>query len=262
VLRRRAAVLGSPIAHSQSPALHRAAYAALGLPWQYDAVEVRPEGLPAFLDGLDDSWVGLSLTMPLKETVLPLLDDVSTLATRTRSVNTVLLGARRHGENTDVHGIAKALQEVGFRSAERGLVLGAGATARSAAAALALLGVARVDVAARRAQAAAAVLEVAAGAAGAAVPWDAAALDADVVVSTVPGDAAAVLAQRVPARPGLLLDVTYHPWPTRLAGAWQRAGGVVAPGALMLLWQAARQVELMTGRPAPVPVMRAALDQR
>lgn len=259
---RRAAVLGSPIAHSRSPALHRAAYAALGLRWRYDAVEVTAEQLPDFLAGLDRSWVGLSLTMPLKEAVLPLLDDAGPMVARTASANTVVLHAdgRRTGDNTDVHGIAKALLEVGFRGGGRGLVLGGGATARSAAAALELLGVGTVDVAARRPDAAQQVLQVAAAAGGRAVPFDQADLDADVVVSTVPGDAAEPLADRVPQAPGVLLDVTYHPWPTTLAAAWSGAGGTVAPGALMLLWQAARQVELMTGRPAPLPAMRAALS--
>lgn len=244
--------------------LHRAAYTALGLRWRYDAIEMTPDGLAAFLDGLDGSWVGLSLTMPLKEAVLPMLSEVSAIARRTSAANTVLLhpGGRRTGENTDVHGIARALQEGGFTGGRTGVVLGAGATARSAAAALDLLGVGSLDVVARRPEAAGTVLEAAGAAAGRAVAWDAAGPDvlaADVVVSTVPGDAAASLADRVPSVPGVLLDVTYHPWPTQLAQAWLDAGGTVVPGALMLLWQAARQVELMTGRPAPVPVMRQAL---
>jgi len=105
VRRRRCAVLGSPIAHSLSPVLHRAAYDALGLDWSYDAVEVSEDGLPGFLDGLDGSWRGLSLTMPLKRTVVPLLDEMSARAAQARAANTVVLDAgRRVGHNTDIPG--------------------------------------------------------------------------------------------------------------------------------------------------------------
>lgn len=106
----RAAVLGHPIAHSLSPVLHRAAYAALGLDWTYDAVDVTEETLPGFVAALDDGWAGLSLTMPLKQAVLPLLDHVEPLAEVVGAVNTVLVqggGARPTlvGANTDVHGL-------------------------------------------------------------------------------------------------------------------------------------------------------------
>src|SRR5512139_1643574 len=88
---RRCAVLGSPIAHSLSPVLHRAAYAELGLDWSYDAVEVDTPGLEPFLRGLDDRWRGLSLTMPLKRTVLPLLDRTDHWAEVSGGANTVVL---------------------------------------------------------------------------------------------------------------------------------------------------------------------------
>src|SRR4051794_13120797 len=99
----RAAVLGSPIAHSLSPALHRAAYRELGLDWSYDAIECDEVGLPAFVDSLDETWAGLSLTMPLKRAVLPLLDEMSEIATSTGVANTVLRrDGRKRGDNTDV----------------------------------------------------------------------------------------------------------------------------------------------------------------
>jgi len=91
----RCAVLGSPIVHSLSPVLHRAAYDALGLDWRYDAHEVTEAGLADFLDGLDTSWRGLSLTMPLKRAVLPLLDETSDRATQAGACNTVVLGGGR-----------------------------------------------------------------------------------------------------------------------------------------------------------------------
>ncbi|MEI6620476.1 MAG: shikimate dehydrogenase [Actinomycetes bacterium] len=265
---RRAAVLGSPIAHSLSPVLHRAAYRQLGLDWSYDAVEVDSDALPGFLESCDASWVGLSLTMPLKEAVLSLLDEASDLVGLTHSANTVLFeNGRRRGENTDVEGIRWALATAGA-GLEDGLdsmgvsVIGAGATARSAIAALAGMGAELIAVVARRA---AAIDDLAAVAAGcgvrvAPIPWDRVtdALTADVVVSTVPIGASDYLAQRVPTQTATMLDVVYAPWPTPLAGAWQRGGGTAVGGLAMLVGQAAVQVELMTGLAAPIEVMRAA----
>ncbi|MGB8652666.1 MAG: shikimate dehydrogenase, partial [Mycobacteriales bacterium] len=134
----RAAVLGSPIGHSLSPVLHRAAYAALGLQdWTYDAIEVLPEGLASFLDGLGPEWAGLSLTMPLKQAVLPLLTSASELVGITGAANTVVLrDGERVGHNTDVEGMVAALREAGVASCDRAAVIGAGATAASALAAL------------------------------------------------------------------------------------------------------------------------------
>src|SRR4051794_31368341 len=127
----RCAVLGSPIGHSLSPLLHRTAYDVLGLAgWTYDAVEVDEAGLGDFLVGLDDTWRGLSLTMPLKRTVLPLLDSVSPVAEAAGAVNTVLIGdAGRIGDNTDVPGAVAALRERYTGPVSTAVVVGAGATA-------------------------------------------------------------------------------------------------------------------------------------
>src|SRR5262249_41681718 len=113
---RRAAVLGSPVAHSLSPVLHRSAYAEMGLTgWSYEAVECAEDGLAGFLDGLDGDWAGLSLTMPLKRTVLKLADECSDLALAVGGANTLLLhDGRRLAENTDVYGAIKALTEAGL----------------------------------------------------------------------------------------------------------------------------------------------------
>jgi shikimate dehydrogenase len=267
VLTRQAAVLGSPIRHSLSPVLHRAAYRALALNWSYRAIEIDVPALPGFLAGLDESWAGLSLTMPLKEAVLPLLDDVAPLAAATRSANTVVLGeGGRVGHNTDVAGIVAAVRgSIAAEGPARVSILGAGATARSAAAAAEQLGGRHLVIVARRPEAAADVARTAAGLGLSAVesrgwqdPGDA--LAADLVIATVPGDAAASLASALPRRPQVLLDVTYHPWPTALARAWQSAGGTAGPGSQMLLWQAVEQVALMTGRQPPVSAMSDALQ--
>jgi shikimate dehydrogenase len=263
---RRAAVLGSPISHSLSPGLHRAAYAALGLNWTYDAIEVDETGLAGFIAGLDDSWGGLSLTMPLKEAVIELLDEVDPIAQATVAVNTVLpCPSGWGGTNTDITGMVKALIEGGLEpGSTAGLVLGAGATARSALAALARLGVDRVLLSARRPEAARALLSVAERFALSAkvVPWEVGARpqgmgDVGVTISTVPGDAGAAWSTFAAHATGALLDAAYHPWPTPLAAAW--SGKVIASGREMLLWQAAEQVQLMTGLQAPVAAMRAAL---
>lgn len=265
--RRRAAVLGHPVAHSLSPVLHRAAYAALGLDWEYGLHDVDEDQLPAFVAGLDATWAGLSLTMPLKEAVVPLLDDIDLVALATGAVNTVVLDDDgRHGWNTDVQGIVAALDENGAASGS-GAVIGAGATARSAVAALARRGTAEVLLVARRPEAAASVrataLEV--GVALEVLGWDSLldALEADVVVATVPRGVLDPVSAEVAASAGsrgALLDVVYDPWPTPLAAAWAGAGGTVASGLDMLLHQAVRQVELMTGLTPPVTAMRTALQ--
>jgi shikimate dehydrogenase len=263
----RAAVLGHPVAHSLSPALHRAAYSALGLSdWRYDAVDVTEAELPSFVEGLSADWAGLSLTMPLKRAVVPLLSSLSPLAAALGVANTVTFAADRAlvGDNTDVYGIVAALRSAGVSSVSSAVVLGGGATAASAVAALASLGcpVPRVAV---RSTARAASLRTAAAELGATPvfePWPAAgsSLAAEVVVSTVPAGAADAVAALVPDVGGLgvLLDVVYAPWPTELGRAWAAEGGLALGGFEMLLHQAVAQVRLMTGLDAPVEAMRAA----
>ncbi|MFI7537808.1 shikimate dehydrogenase [Streptosporangium sp. NPDC049376] len=260
----RAAVLGSPIAHSLSPHLHRAAYEALGLyDWQYEAFECDEAGLPALLDGLGPGWAGLSLTMPLKRAVLPLLDTVSDLAVEVGGANTVIFSeAGRHGENTDVYGIVQALTEAGVKPPHGATVLGGGATAASTLAALRELGLSRANLVVRDPARAGETAQVAErlGTALSVRTFDEleSVLDVDLVVSTLPSGAAdgfAGLLAGVPA----LFDVVYAPWPTRLASAVEAAGGTVVGGFPMLLHQAVRQVEMMTGRTdVPVEAMRAA----
>jgi shikimate dehydrogenase len=257
-------VLGSPIAHSLSPALHRAAYEVLGLAWTYEAIDVTEDALAGFIAAMDASWAGLSLTMPLKERVLDLLVEVDPLAEALRAVNTVLPapeGAWR-GTNTDVFGMTQSLREAGIASeSRRGTILGGGATARSAVAALADLGVEEITVCARRPEAAKDVAAVGerlgVSVECATLAPNAELVEVDVLVSTLPGDAAAPWAAVVGSTRAALLDASYHPWPSPLAVAWP--GSVIANGRGMLLWQAVEQVRLMTGLPAPVDAMRAAL---
>jgi shikimate-5-dehydrogenase len=263
---RKAAVLGSPIAHSLSPVLHTAAYAALGLgDWSYTAIECDEAGLAGLLASCDRQWAGLSLTMPLKRAVLPLLDRTEPLAVEVGGANTVVFeGGERHGYNTDVPGMVTALAEAGVTSPSSATILGAGATACAALAALHEVGLTSVVVLVRD-RARAAGLLAAAGRLGMAVdlrPFDAGVRDGDLLVSTVPAGAAdfyAERAQRPRPAPSAVLDVVYDPWPTPLAQAAVKSGAVVVSGFDLLLHQAARQVELMTGiKPAPLHHMRTA----
>ncbi|MFC5723311.1 shikimate dehydrogenase [Streptomyces gamaensis] len=264
--RHRAAVLGSPIAHSLSPVLHRAAYAELGLEsWTYDRFEIDEGRLPGFLAGLGGEWAGLSLTMPLKRAVIPLLDEVSGTAAAVEAVNTVVLTCegRRLGDNTDIPGIAAALRERGVHRVPAAAVLGAGATASSALAALARICSGEVTVYVRSE---ARATEMRQWGERLGVPvrtadWSRAAeaFAAPLVVATTPAGATDALTSAVPERPGTLFDVLYEPWPTPLAAAWSARGGTVLGGLDLLVHQAVLQVEQMTGhRPAPLAAMRAA----
>ncbi|SMH39424.1 shikimate dehydrogenase [Rathayibacter oskolensis] len=260
----RLAVLGSPIAHSKSPALHAAAYRVLGLDWSYTAVETTEATLAEVVAG--SPWHGLSLTMPLKHAVRPLLAEEDLVARVTGAVNTVLVErgsgeSRLLGFNTDVAGIVRALGEAGVASADRIEVLGGGATAASALAAAAELGAALVTVTTRSPERAAA-LEPVAAAVGVALAirplseWDRGEPH-PLVVSTLPGGAADAL--RVPdpvAASSTLFDVAYSPWPSRLALLWQEAGSPVVSGFGMLLHQALIQVRIFVGGDPSLPLPR------
>jgi shikimate dehydrogenase len=273
----KAAILGKPVAHSLSPVLHQAAYAALGFTdWTYERVECDERGLADFLNSRGHDWAGLSVTMPLKHAVLPLLDHVGHLAVATGSANTVVFRPEgRYGYNTDVQGIVDALIEAGAPAPHSPTpasvtIIGAGATACSALAAVAELGARGADVIARDPSRAGALRDTADRlgldlrlhpfAALHAAPLHAVAVP-DLLISTVPAGVADDYASRLRLTrhaPATVLDVVYHPWPTPLATAAREAGATVASGYAMLLHQAAGQVELMTGKPAPLEAMRAA----
>lgn len=271
----RAAVLGHPISHSKSPALHRAAYAQLGVAMDYDAIDVTVDALPAFMAGVraDGAWRGLSVTMPLKAAMAAEVDEVRGVARDLGVINTVAFEraqsatgapARLVGYNTDVAGIVNALRYAGASREPAAVILGGGGTAAAAVAALKELGAPAATVyvrdvgrAAEARTAAAAVglsltvlpLEMAAPAVAA----------ADVVISTLPPRAADGVAEQLATLPagaaatGVLLDVAYEPWPSRIAAAWAARGGRVVPGLEMLLYQAIEQVRHFSGLGGPVP---------
>jgi shikimate dehydrogenase len=271
---RRCAVLGSPIEHSLSPEIHAAAYRHLGLDWTYGRHEVAADDLADFVAELDESWRGLSCTMPLKEALVRLgqPDDIVT----TLGVGNTLVfdghpadHATTRVRNTDVLGLEAALVAADATGSTTAMILGNGATARSCLAALSRLGVGHVLVLARdpRKTESLAVLGEQFGvvvshqALGGSVP------DVDIVVSTVPADTQVSLADDVAASAGIVFDAIYDPWPTPLALAAEKGGrAVVLNGLDLLAWQAVFQVELFTGETVPVDVLldaaRKALSAR
>jgi shikimate dehydrogenase len=250
------AVLGSPIAHSLSPALHAAAYDVLGLPFSYGRHEVASGGLAAFVAGLGPEWRGLSLTMPLKREVLPLLDRTTPLVDELGVANTIAFRQEGSsvvlaGANTDVAGLVRPVAALGHVSGEA-TILGGGATAASALTASLRLGASLVRVFLRDTGKAGDLVLLAARLGvtlevhsledlGSADPMG-------FVVSTLPGGAADDL-PLVPSGPdAVLFDVAYEPWPTRASTAWTAAGGRVLNGLDMLTEQAIGQIRFfLTG---------------
>jgi shikimate dehydrogenase len=281
VTARKAAVLGFPVEHSRSPQLHLAAYRALGLDdWTYDRIACTADELPSVVSGFGPEWVGVSVTMPGKFAALRFADERTERAQLVGSANTLVrTESGWRADNTDVDGVAGALDH--RRDLRRAIVLGSGATAPAAVVALAGLGVTDITVAARNKHRAARLLELGATL-GARTHFadladtnladtnlaDTNLIDtsligqierAEVLVSTIPSEAAALYASSFAVVP-VLLDAIYDPWPTPLAQAVANAGGQVVGGLQMLLHQAYSQVEQFTGRTAPRQQMAAALD--
>lgn len=269
--RTRLAVLGSPIAHSKSPAIQRAAYQVLGLDWEYGLADVTGPALADYIGGLDAGWRGLSLTMPLKRDVLPLLDEREPLVDAVGGANTVrFTDSGVLGANTDVHGVEQAFRDAGVARVGLVHILGGGATAAAVIAGVARLGAERILVRARTATNAEPLIGVGerVGVPVVIVPLDDEG-DAvpDAVVSTLPGHAEHTLAFSDAIRSAALLDVAYDPWPSPLAQQWS---GTVISGLEMLIHQAVGQIRFWLYRDSDHPLdresdvisaMRAALAQ-
>jgi shikimate dehydrogenase len=259
--RTRCAVLGSPIAHSLSPALHRAAYAALGLTgWTYDRYEVDEEGLAPFVTGLDATWRGLSLTKPLKIASLS-LGEQDPLVRLAGAANTLILSdSGRHLYNTDVDGLVTAVRAAGVDRVSSVTILGGGGTARAALVSAARLGAGTVHLLLRTLSRADDLRPVAEqlGVELFALAWEGPLPGADLVVSTVSAEAAAARASAIAASAPLVFDALYDPWPTPLAEVVNAAGGRLVSGLDLLVHQAVGQVELMTGRTVPAEVLLSA----
>ncbi|MFJ9778526.1 shikimate dehydrogenase [Amycolatopsis sp. NPDC101161] len=264
-------MLGRPVAHSLSPVLHGAAFAALGLTgWTYERIETGADELPGLVDGLGPEWAGLSVTMPGKRAALDHADEVTPRAAAVGAANTLVRTAKGWlADCTDVDGVTGALRAAGGYEpspSDTAVVLGAGGTAAAAVVGLAALGVRKVRLVVREPARAGETLDAA----------KRASLDVDVLrwsetdfadlgtatvlVNTVPPDA---VRPHVAELAGVahVLDVIYHPWPTPLAEAVAARGGRLATGLDMLLHQAFGQAEHFTGQPAPRAAMRDALRE-
>ncbi len=266
----RAAVIGHPISHSRSPDLHRAAYSFLAALGKYEAVDLEPGELEAFLHQFraDLAWRGLSVTMPHKRAVVAFLDQVHEPALTLGAVNTVMAirtsgqPVRLEGYNTDVQGIVSALRFAGYDGIGDVAVLGGGGTAAAALSALAMLRVQSATLIVRRPDQADALMGVAhaLGVNLSVSTFDSARTiiaGATATISALPPRAAdPVAGQLMRACPDLsgkvLLDVAYDPWPSALASVWEAHGGLTVSGLDMLIYQAAEQALLFTGAPRTV----------
>jgi shikimate dehydrogenase len=265
---RKCCVVGSPISHSLSPALHEAAYRALGLNWTYQAIELSEGQLESFILGLDHSWRGISVTMPLKREAFDAIDGPGDdFAEETGVVNTIVItdDERREslGYNTDIEGVRGALRGGGIDFVGDLIVVGGGATAVSALAAVRALGAEKVTILVREPKRAGLAAETA----------HAHALEATVVrldeiekvppasllISTIPAAAQKPYAAALVERAEAVFDVVYDPVRTPLIEAAEKSGKPTVGGLEMLLHQAGRQLELMTGcTTVPLDEMRAA----
>lgn len=253
-------VVGSPVAHSLSPVLHRAAYAHLGLAWGYEAHEITAGGLGSFVADRDDLLRGLSVTMPLKDEAAALGRPSSTVL-RTGAANTLVFDGDDIGaHNTDVPGLVAALHEHGVTAAESAVVVGTGATARSSVVAAHELGVRRLTILGRTPAHRESLASFAehVGLAVAAGPLDEPVGTHDLVFSSIPAAAQEPMAGRLAAAAGVVFDVVYDPWPTPLARHALALGRSTLNGLDLLVHQAVVQVRLFTGRDVPASVLASA----
>lgn len=254
-MNKRFAVLGSPIAHSKSPAIHLAAYRVLGLDWEYGRAEVQRGLMRTFIAGLDGVWNGFSVTMPLKEEASRFAEELDEYAKLTGATNTLYLDefGKWHGFNTDVFGIVQAVTEARIGQVKHALIIGSGATATSAMVAISVLNpTAHVEVLARNKVSRKALIALGkrlglkTSRAGG---LRAASRVSNLTISTLPSGAldkqAAALIRAWTWKPkGALLDVSYNPWPSKLAEAWSAKGKRTISGLEMLIWQAVAQIRI------------------
>jgi len=259
----RGAVLGSPISHSLSPVLHRTAYEKLGVYGQYQAIEMQPEKLRDFVSSLDETWTGLSLTMPLKEEILSIADEVDELAVRINSANTLIRSPRGwRALSTDVNGFTQTLLANGVTSFNTVVILGSGATARAAAAAcdapnrtIRIIHRSAEREAGMRKAVLLSNLEFAS--------WGADLMPADLLINATPAGVADSYSEKLDGDvQGTFFEALYNPWPTKLLSKWRALKGFGIDGLDLLVHQGIDQVELMTGKKVQrailAPVLRTA----
>ncbi|MFH1424328.1 MAG: shikimate dehydrogenase [archaeon] len=269
-------VIGDPVEHSLSPAMHNAALRELGLEHTYEKIRVKPEELKKFIERIRSGEIsGASITIPHKQSILPLMDGLSKEAELIGAVNTVQRKENKLvGHNTDGIGCVNALEEAGVEvSGKSALILGAGGAARAIAFTLALSGAEALEIANRTPEKAEALardvneetgLEVAAG--------DLSNLgskirNVDILINTTSVGMKGTqedktLVKAVDMHPGLVVnDIVYTPRKTLLLKEAGKAGCKIVEGRGMLVHQGAEQFRIFTGKDAPVEVMREALNE-
>ena len=245
----RCAVVGDPVEHSLSPAIHRAGYRAHGLDWDYEAIQVRGGKLPEFISSLGESgeWSGLSVTAPHKQDLLR-LGEPDSISRMVQGGNTIVFDSPARVYNTDVPGFVRAWRNRGLDTLSTAVIVGNGATARSLLVALSGLSVRQVMVLAREPARAMKLCElgVALSIEVTAQPLDVSVPDVDLLASTVPVSATTTRAEAWAERAGVLFDAVYDPWPTPIAKA-ASPGQPVITGLELLAGQAVDQFRLLTG---------------
>lgn len=244
----RAAVLGMPISHSLSPVLHRAAYDALGIDGRYEAIEVDVNALEAFVTAMDESWTGLSLTMPLKEEILKIADETDSMALKIQSANTLVRSAKGwKAVTTDVNGFVQALKSNVSQEVQTVTILGSGATARAAAAACDGPGK-QITIIHRSRSREKSMRDAATNATLKFVEWGRDLVHSDLVINATPSGVADLYAERLhEGLPGILFEALYNPWPTEILRRWRALNGQAIDGLELLVHQGIDQVELMSG---------------
>lgn len=259
----RAAVLGSPISHSLSPALHRTAYKYLGVDGQYEAIDVDAARLRDFITSLDTSWTGLSLTMPLKEEILSIATEVDVLARRINSANTLLRTVTGwKAVSTDVNGFTQTLLAHDVKDFQRVTILGSGATARSAAAACDLSG-RKITVIHRSAERETSMRKAAPRSELIFLPWGTELSRTDLLINATPAGVADSYCEALNEDlSGVYFEALYNPWPTKFLAKWRSLKGYGIDGLDLLIHQGIDQVSLMTGlfvdRLDLAPILRTA----
>ncbi|MHB1500337.1 MAG: shikimate dehydrogenase [Candidatus Dormibacteria bacterium] len=269
---RQLGLIGSPVGHSPSAAMHRAAFSALGLDWDYRPIEVAAGDLPRAWAELRASLLGANVTIPHKMAAADLADRLTPEARASGSVNTLVFAADGVvGATTDGKGFLRALTAAGLASPGRALILGAGGASRAVAQALLSVGC-EVTITARRLEQALKVRSclaesVAAGVRAIAMeaePISAQLAECDLLVNATPLGSQfhldlCALPVEVRLEPGLtVFDLVYSPQSTELIRRAARAGCRTLGGLDMLVQQAALSLEIWSGLPAPVGVMREA----
>ena len=266
-------IIGYPIGHSISPRFQQAALDRLSLPHRYLAYEVHPDAVGNFIASLRaEPALGINVTVPHKEAVMPFLDDIDDWAAEAGAVNTIVnRNGRLTGYNTDGYGFLRALTDEGGLdpAGRRVLILGAGGSARGVAQALIRAGAGRMDIANRtltRAESLAELCEQR-GVPAAAIPLDSdqlahAAASADLIVNCTslgmwhgPDETASPITARQIPSGALVYDLVYNPMLTPLLREAELAGANTLGGISMLVYQGAASFELWLDRPAPVSAM-------